>query len=114
MALQRAARGGDRGELLDKLAQVWVDLPQYRAADLANIAWALAKLVVHDAPLSDAIAAASIALLPDFRASDLSKSAWALARRLLKDCPLFDAIAAAAIPTIDQCTTPEISSFLWA
>lgn len=51
----------------------------WKPADLANTAWAVAKLKCSDHPLLESLSSAAITMIGDLSAEDLSSFAWAWA-----------------------------------
>lgn len=101
-ALHRVARAPDgceapRAALRELLALVAASLGQCGAQQLANSAWALAKLLIRDPPLRDSIASAAIGPMATFKAQELANTAWSMAKLAVAHLPLLAAIASAAI-----------------
>jgi len=61
---------------------------------LANTAWAFAPLMVNDAPLLQAIAAAALPRCSEFYGQSISNTAWSVARLCLLNGTLIAALAA--------------------
>jgi len=57
------------------------------------MAWSLANLLVMDAPLMEALAAASIRMLRHLSPQDITNTAWAFATMALSNLPFIDALA---------------------
>eukprot|EP00420_Gonyaulax_spinifera_P008318 CAMPEP_0197924270 /NCGR_PEP_ID=MMETSP1439-20131203/95417_1 /TAXON_ID=66791 /ORGANISM="Gonyaulax spinifera, Strain CCMP409" /LENGTH=56 /DNA_ID=CAMNT_0043546685 /DNA_START=121 /DNA_END=287 /DNA_ORIENTATION=- len=56
-------------------------MKEFWPTDLANLAWAGAKLTFLDGPLFDSISAAAITKMSAFKARDIGNTAWALSTR---------------------------------
>lgn len=69
----------------------------FRSQDIANIAWAYAKIACADCPLLAAIAESSMKKLSAFEPRSLTNLAWAIAVLAFINHPLLNSIAAAAI-----------------
>lgn len=67
---------------------------------MANPAWSLAKLVVRNSPLIQAISAEARPRISAFFMQNISNTVWAYAKLGLDDAPLLDALAPAAINLI--------------
>jgi len=78
------------------------------------MSWSFAVLHLVDAPLMEAIAAASIAKITAFGSQGLGNTAWALAALQLRHAPLLDALAAASLPRISEFRPQELSNTAWA
>jgi len=72
------------------------DVDHCSAQQLANSAWACARLGFRDPPLIASIASASITIMHEFKAQELGNTAWALSRLSVFHCPLLASISAAA------------------
>lgn len=84
--------------------------------DLANIAWAMAKLGLLHRPLIAAISAASIRMISAFGQQNLANMAWAFATLGVADAPLLASISAAALRNISdgQWVSQSLSNTAWA
>jgi len=73
---------------------------------------------VFDAPLLDAISAASIPIITEvngaFRAQDLTNTAWAYSHLELQDIPLLPAISAASLALIRDFVPQDLSNPAWS
>jgi len=69
-----------KGRVVDEmLAALRPVTPELSAQELPSTLWALAKLLVDDEPLIEALSAASVLKLPQFVDRALSITAWSLA-----------------------------------
>ena len=89
------------------VAAAQLQLPGFSSQELANTAWAVAKLVSKPPTLLvSSLMAAALPLLPSFTHADLANMVWALAT-LGTSCPDFvDALMTAAQPHL-ACFTPS-------
>jgi len=55
-------------------------LGQFEAVDLANLAWAFAKMAFHDQPFLSTVSGYALVRVDELQAMGLTKVAWAFAR----------------------------------
>jgi len=90
-------------------------LNEFRAQELANTAWACAKLLWQNLPLLDAIASASRPRLHDqFNTLNMTNTAWAWAALSLTHAPLIDALSAESLPHISEFEAQQLHNSAWA
>jgi len=89
-------------------------LPQARARDLSNLAWAYATLGLRgfDALLL-AIAREAVVQIADFTEQNLSNTCWAYAKIGLRHDPLIKAIADETVRKLPQFSAQGLSNTLW-
>lgn len=66
---------------------------------LSNTVWSMAKLMLSNRPLLEALATRSIPRIWEFKSQDLAMTAWSCAALLWHHCPLLERISKAALPT---------------
>jgi hypothetical protein len=84
------------------------------ARELANTAWASARIGRADAPLFAALAAVAERRLGDFNVQGLANTAWAFATAGHKAPALLDAIAAEAAPRLREFNPQNLTNTAWA
>ena len=101
--------------LLDAIAVAAIPrLHEFKAQELANLAWAYGKSE-HAAPaLLDAIAAAASPRLDDFKSQELANLAWAYGKSEHAAPALLDKIAAAATPRLGEFQPQGLANTAWA
>merc|ERR1712224_1127986 len=82
--------------------------------NLANTAWAFAKMPIVHVPLMHALSAASIPLIEDFKPLELPITFWAFATLHCADLPLLHAISEAAIRKSPEFSMLDLSNTAWA
>jgi len=60
------------------------------------MSWSIARQVVSNRPLLDALSSASMTQISSFAAKDLARTAWSLARLRVCNVPLLESLAAQA------------------
>ena len=81
-------------------------LDEFNAQELANMAWALAKVGQHDEHLFKALARMEEQRLDKFKAQELANTAWAFATVGEEDEQLFKVFPESAMAIIGVC--PEL------
>ena len=82
-------------------------LELYSQQHVSNIAWAFAKLLVHEEPLMLALSLKIGRELPSAQPQTLSSMAWCLARLQMRDRSFLDRIARAAQERMDHFQAQE-------
>jgi len=101
--------------LIDAIsAAALAKIDDYNQQNIANTAWAFAKLVVTHQPLLASISAAAITRSSEFIPQGLANLAWALAKLVVLDAPLMPALSSAAMPNIDEYVPQNLSNMSWA
>lgn len=101
--------------LLKLLSQlVMVRCSEFRARDLANVAWAFATLGEVDNALLLTVAAEATRKIDEFNEQNLSNTIWAFAKLRLRHDPLVVAIAEATMAKISHFTPQGLSNIAWA
>jgi len=85
-------------------------LPQ----SIANISRAFAQLCVHNVPLLDAIASASLPKIPEFGTQSIANSAWSFATLFFLNVPLMEALSSEFIKKIGEMESQNLSNMAWA
>jgi len=68
-------------------------ISEFAAVDLANLAWAFAKLEVSEPTMLEFLRSRTTVLMVELTPAPLAKMAWAFARLEMRDEPLLDALA---------------------
>merc|ERR1739848_159988 len=88
---------GDDVRLFDALAEAaLLKISSFDEQNLANTAWAFAKVGRDDSRLFDALAEAALRKISSFNDQNLANTAWAFAKVGRDDARLFDVLAEAA------------------
>ena len=86
----------------------------FEGRNLANIAWAFAKLHINDVALFTAISSAAIDKMGSFNAQELANTAWAIATLHINDGALFTAISGAARGKMGSFNAQDLANTAWA
>jgi hypothetical protein len=120
-ALHRVAKypGGrsvaDDQQVWTLVAQVGKSAEHCNAQQLANSAWACAKMSYLHVPFLAAIEASSLSIISSFKAQELANTAWSLSRLVFAPAPLRNAISSAAIPLSHLgMQTQSLANLSWA
>lgn len=87
---------------------------QFGSQELANTAWAFARLNVRDAPLLDAISQQSLRLIALAKPQHLSNMVWSLAVLYYTHKPLLTALSAESISKLPNFAAQELANTAWA
>lgn len=82
--------------------------------ELADTAWAFAKLGCEDRTLMDAIASEAIRKISEVTTQCIAHLAFAFATLGIQNGPLLDALSSAAINKLNEFLPEEIESLSWA
>eukprot|EP00971_Amphidinium_carterae_P023822 469515-Amphidinium_carterae.1 len=95
-------------------AQSLGKLPQFTEQNLANLAWAFAKLALADWPLLNAVSDAALGKVSELYPQALANFAWVCATLAWKNTRLLRAIAAQSIEVMPEFGEQNISNLVWA
>jgi len=87
---------------------------EFRPGELANMAWAVALLVLIDAPLLNALSPASTFEFGIVGPQELANIVWALARLTLVHIPLFAVIAQRSLLQLVSFDSQNRANSAWA
>ena len=113
----KSGRGSEMGELMTALARsIERRVGDCNAQELANTAWAFAKVGQLDAVLFAALARAAERHMDSFKAQELANTAWAFATAGVSAGPLslFVALARAAERRLADFNVQGLSNTVWA
>jgi hypothetical protein len=69
---------------------------------------------VHNVPLLDAIASASLPKIPEFGTQSIANSAWSFATLFFLNVPLMEALSSEFIKKIGEMESQNLSNMAWA
>jgi len=82
--------------------------------DLANTAWAFAKVAIRNEPLFEAIAISAMLRMPESDPQNLANIAWSFATVKIQHMPLVGVMSEHALATMKQFGPQELANFAWA